>query len=126
MDYFNEQLNKYEYKLLKERESRREALADMIRMAEEAGLYEAEAELYETIDVGEVDWNKTAIQNMELNRQKTEVINRVRELHKEVDANDSVCGDPDCCGEYIEDWTMCADCLSDYPCPTIKIIDGEE
>jgi hypothetical protein len=125
MDYFNEQLNKYEYKLLKERESRREALADMIRMAEEAGLYEAEAELYETIDVGEVDWNKTAIQNMELNRQKTEAINRVRELHKEVDANDSVCGDSDCCGEYIEDWTMCADCWSDYPCPTIKALDSE-
>jgi len=53
-------------------------------------------------------------------------IERVRELHKEVDANDSVCGDPDCCGEYIENWTMCADCLSDYPCPTIQALDGEQ
>jgi hypothetical protein len=52
-------------------------------------------------------------------------IERVRELHKEVDANDSVCGDPDCCGEYIENWTMCADCSSDYPCPTIQALDGE-
>jgi len=53
-------------------------------------------------------------------------IQRVRELHKEVDANDSVCGDPDCYGEYIEDWTMCQDCYSDYPCPTIKALDGDE
>jgi hypothetical protein len=110
---------------MNEQESRREALADMIRMAEEAGLYEAEAELYETIDVGEVDWNKTAIQNMELNRQKTEVINRVRELHKPIIESNAACGDIDCCGEY-EEWELCADCYCDYPCPTIKIIDGEE
>lgn len=58
---------------MNEQESRREALADMIRISEEAGLYE-------TIDVGSVDWNKTAVQYMELNKQKTEAIHRVREL----------------------------------------------
>jgi hypothetical protein len=58
--------------------------------------------------------------------QAEEAIQRVRELHKEVDANDSVCGDPECCGEYIEDWTMCQECYCDYPCPTIKALDGEQ
>jgi len=56
----------------------------------------------------------------------TQAIKRVRELHKEVDANDSVCGDPDCCGAYEEDWTMCQECLGDYPCDTIKALEGEE
>jgi len=55
-----------------------------------------------------------------------ESVQRIRELHKEVDANDSVCGDPDCCGEYIEDWTMCQECYEDYPCKTIKALDGEQ
>jgi hypothetical protein len=83
---------------------RKEWLADMIKIAEEAGLYEDEPTLDEAV----------------------EAVKRVRELHKKVDANDSVCGDPDCCGEYIEDWTMCQDCYSDYPCPTIKALDGEQ
>jgi hypothetical protein len=83
----------------------------------------------ETIEIhGEssVDWKATAFRYIELNKQKTEAIQRVRDLHKEVDANDSVCGDPDCCGEYVEDWTMCADCLSDYPCQTIQALDGKQ
>ena len=79
-----------------------------------------------TVDVGAVDWNKTAVQYMELNKQNTEAIERVRELHKEIDANDSVCGDPDCCGEYIEGWTVCQECYCDYPCKTIKALDGEQ
>jgi hypothetical protein len=83
---------------------RKEALAEMIRMAEEAGLYEDEPTLDEAV----------------------EAVKRVRELHKEVDANDSVCGDPDCCGEYIEDWTVCQECYCDYPCKTIKALDGEQ
>jgi len=58
--------------------------------------------------------------------QAEEAIQRVRELHKEIDANDSVCGDPDCCGAYEEGWTMCQDCYSDYPCDTIKALDGEQ
>lgn len=55
-----------------------------------------------------------------------ESVKRVRELHKEIDANDSVCGDPDCCGEYIEGWTVCQECYCDYPCKTIKVLDGEQ
>jgi hypothetical protein len=80
----------------------------------------------ETINIDGVDWNATAIQYMKLNKQRAESIERVRELHKEIDGNSSVCGDPDCCGEYIEGWTMCQDCYSDYPCPTIKALDGEQ
>jgi hypothetical protein len=37
----------------------------------------------ETIDVGKVDWNKTAVQYMELNKQKTEAIQRVRKLYED-------------------------------------------
>jgi hypothetical protein len=64
----------------------------MIRIAEEAGLYEAEAELYgvQTIDVGEVNWNATAVQYMELNKQKTEAIQRVRELAEMFDKPNSI------------------------------------
>jgi len=80
----------------------------------------------ETIDVGEVNWNATAVQYMELNKQKTESIQRVRELHKEIDGNTSICGDPDCCGEYIENYTICQHCTDDYPCMTIKALDGEK
>jgi len=57
--------------------------------------------------------------------QAEETIERVRELHKKIDANDSVCGDPECCGEYIEGWTVCQECYCDYPCKTIKALDGE-
>jgi len=78
-----------------------------------------------TIDVGKVNWNATAVQYMELNKQKTEAIQRVRELHKEIDGNTSVCGDPDCCGEYEEGYIVCGHCYDDYPCMTIKALDGE-
>jgi len=120
---------------------RREALSDMIRIAEEAGLYESEALLYaeakastnldgQTINIGsgEITGYPAAFVRTlsdEVDNLNSMIV-RVRALHKEIDANDSVCGDPDCCGEYIEDWTMCADCLSDYPCPTIKALDGEQ
>ena len=53
-------------------------------------------------------------------------VQRVRELHKEVDGNTSVCGDPDCCGEYIENYMVCGHCYDDYPCMTIKVLDGEK
>jgi hypothetical protein len=82
----------------------------------------------ETVEIqGEssVDWQSTAMQYIELNKQKTEAIQRVRELHKLVTENNAACGNPDCCGEY-EEWEMCADCWSDYPCPTIKALDGEQ
>jgi len=65
----------------------------------------------ETIDVGEVNWNATAVQYMELNKQKTEAIERVRELHaREEDA---------------ESYEICDYCCMLYPCPTIKALDGE-
>jgi hypothetical protein len=66
----------------------------------------------ETIDVGKVDWNKTAVQYMELNKQKTEAIKRVREIHRPVSEE----GAPTKC---LEDWFW-------YPCPTIKALDGEQ
>ena len=103
---------------MSEADFRREVLAEMITIAEDAGLYE-------TIDVGEVNWNATAVQYMELNKQKTEAIQRVRELHKLTTENNAACGDPDCCGD-LEEWEMCADCQCDYPCPTIKALDGEQ
>jgi len=61
----------------------------------------------------------------ECNAHKCEAIERVRELHKLVTENNAACGNPDCCGEY-EEWEVCADCQCDYPCPTIKILDGEQ
>ena len=51
-------------------------------------------------------------------------IQRVRELHELVTQNNAACGDPDCCGEYEEE-EVCADCQCEYPCPTIKALDGE-
>lgn len=50
---------------------------------------------------------------------------RVRKLHKQVTIDNASCGDPDCCGEY-EEQEVCADCQCDYPCPTIKALDGEQ
>lgn len=48
----------------------------------------------------------------------------VRELHKPVIESNAACGDPDCCGEY-EEFELCGDCYCDYPCPTIKLLDGD-
>jgi len=51
-------------------------------------------------------------------------IQRVRELHKQVTQDNAACGDIDCCGEY-EQYEECADCQCEYPCPTIKALDGD-
>jgi hypothetical protein len=67
----------------------------------------------ETFDVGAVDWNATAIQYMKLNKQKTEAIQRVRELHKSVQLD-------------LEWGFHCEYCDQDYPCGTIKALDGEQ
>jgi len=53
-------------------------------------------------------------------------IQHVRELHKEIDGNTSICGDPDCCGEYEEGYIVCGHCYDDYPCMTIQALDGEQ
>jgi hypothetical protein len=50
---------------------------------------------------------------------------RVRELHKQVTQDNAACGDIDCCGEY-EESEECADCQCEYPCPTIKALDGDD
>jgi hypothetical protein len=102
-DYFKNQRQNYEYKLLKENEARRQALADMIKIAEEAGLYEEPEPTFDEIN---------------------NAIKRVRELHKLVIEDNAACGDIDCCGEY-EEYELCADCYCEYPCPTIKALDGE-
>ena len=69
----------------------------------------------ETIEIhGEssVDWKATAFRYIELNKQKTEAIQRVRELHKTGKA-------------YLDDQPMCIHCRTvEYPCPTIKALDG--
>ena len=80
----------------------------------------------ETIEIhGEssVDWQSTAMRYIELNKQKTEAIQRVRELHKVVKQNNAACGDIDCCGEYDE-WDECQVCFCYYPCNTIKALDA--
>jgi DNA repair exonuclease SbcCD ATPase subunit len=59
-----------------------------------------------------------------MDKQLTAQIQRVRKLHEPVKENNAACGEPDCCGEY-EEWEQCADCQCDYPCPTIKALDGE-
>ena len=51
------------------------------------------------------------------------IIEKIRELHKLIIDNNAACGDIDCCGEY-EEYELCADCYCEYPCPTIRIIDG--
>ena len=71
----------------------------------------------ETIEIhGEssVDWQATAMQYIELNKQKTEAIQRVRELHKRWEYKS---------GELSDICQHCHDEL--YPCPTIKALDGE-
>lgn len=54
-----------------------------------------------------------------INKQATkmnEAINRVRELHCKYDAACSCCDS----AQY-----KCTHCLIDYPCPTIKELDGK-
>jgi len=70
-----------------------------------------------TIDVGEVNWNATAVQYMELDRQKTKAIQQVREIHAPVEYYGQV---------------FCSVCSYDgipeslaYPCLTIKALDGD-
>jgi predicted aldo/keto reductase-like oxidoreductase len=67
----------------------------------------------ETIEIrGEssVDWQSTAMQYIELNKQKTEAIQRVRELHN----------------QETEITSFCKECSYTYPCPTIEALDGEQ
>lgn len=56
-----------------------------------------------------VDWQATAMQYIELNKQKTEAIQRVRELHI----------------QESEITTFCKECSFMYPCDTIKALDGD-
>jgi hypothetical protein len=67
----------------------------------------------ETIEIhGEssVDWQATAMRYMELNKEKVEVITRLRKLHRPVRED----GAPQHCREDLF-W---------YPCDTIKLLDG--
>jgi len=71
------------------------------------------SEKIETIDVGKVNWNATAVQYMELNKQKTEAIQRVRKLH-----NKDQHGYCHYCYGYMGTTSF-------YPCPTIVALDGD-
>jgi hypothetical protein len=52
------------------------------------------------------------------------VIQRVKELHYAV--NDGGCGDPDCCSP-LDSEDFCIICGGyEYPCETIKILDGKQ
>ena len=67
-----------------------------------------------------------AIEQLEwIAKSHHDAIVRVRKLHKFVKENNAACGDPECCGEY-EEWEECEECHSDYPCDTIKALDGEQ
>lgn len=70
-----------------------------------------------------VDWQATAMQYIELNKQKTEAIKRVRELHKPIElltdyGKKQVCQE---CHEVAGDRNRAF-----YPCYTIKALDGDQ
>jgi hypothetical protein len=53
---------------------------------------------------------------------KQEIIDRIRELHYPV--NDGGCGDEECCSP-LDSVDFCIICNGyEYPCETIKILDG--
>ena len=52
-----------------------------------------------------------------IEHQPNQAIERVRNLHYKYDAGCSCCDS----AQY-----ECAHCLTDYPCPTIKALDGEQ
>jgi len=58
---------------------------------------------------------------------KNKAIQRVRKLHSPTTVHDNSCGDPECCGSGAGgEWIECEECFEDYPCPTIKALDGEQ
>lgn len=52
-------------------------------------------------------------------------IGRVRKLHKPEHNYIPGCGDSGCCGPTVDE-IRCAECWVEYPCDTIKALDGEE
>jgi hypothetical protein len=52
----------------------------------------------------------------------SKAIKRVRNLH----ILEPYCGKEPCCGKEPSCEIFCAECLVDYPCPTIKALDGAQ
>lgn len=52
-------------------------------------------------------------------------IDAIRRLHLSYTEYYQGCSEPGCCGEDDE-WVFCQACDSDYPCETIKILDGKQ
>jgi hypothetical protein len=77
---------------------------------------EIEIETIEIHGESSTDWQATAVRYIELHKQKTEAIQRVRELHYKTDGGYCHC----CCQGSIE----CEPIR--YPCPTIKALDGDD
>jgi hypothetical protein len=59
-----------------------------------------------------VDWQATAARYIKLNAKKTDIINRIRSLHT----------------ISAQTWPTywCEHCKTEYPCTTIKALDGEQ
>lgn len=77
--------------------------------------------------LGDHSIEKCTICGADLNKSSynelLEAIERVRELHYPV--NDGGCGDPDCCSPSDSE-EFCIICTGyEYPCETIKALDGE-
>lgn len=69
------------------------------------------------------DWENTAKQQIVLKLEAWKAIQRVRELHYAVKNSD--CCDPDC--TELHSNLFCFECANDeYPCDTIKTLDGEQ
>lgn len=53
-----------------------------------------------------------------------EAVERVRELHTKEHYIVPGCSEPNCCGDTHEGY-QCVGCCEDWPCDTIKALDGE-
>lgn len=57
-------------------------------------------------------------------KKNMDAIKRVRELH--YPTTDGGCSDPECCSAQDSEF-FCAECVNyEYPCPTIKALNGEQ
>jgi hypothetical protein len=57
-------------------------------------------------------------------KEMREAIQKIRSLHSP--ANSGGCSDPECCSPY-ESEEFCSECQNyEYPCKTIKILDGDK
>jgi hypothetical protein len=71
------------------------------------------------------DWSAIAYVKTEVNLELSKAIERVRELHKlRVEVNEHGYSNDTCWGCYDEEPSTGKQFHHDYPCPTIKALDG--